>query len=175
MQSYSLKRLISVLVVWCSSSVHFCDGFVEELRYRTDWSWLQSLAAKSTLCKSWSQLDWIVNPDVQFLPRLVDLEAMGTGKEKDERFAAVRKDPRFARFPRKKMTVAIDDRFKGWYRKWTPCRYSRAPGSTNRSFRLQQYSTMKILRFLRQQSRNVALRNLRRTGKEIRRCASFTT
>lgn len=34
-------------------------------------------------------------------------------KEKDDRFAAVRKDPRFARFPKKKMTVAIDDRFKG--------------------------------------------------------------
>ena len=38
---------------------------------------------------------------------------MGKSMEKDDRFAAVRKDPRFARFPRKDMTIAIDERFKG--------------------------------------------------------------
>eukprot|EP00892_Ulva_mutabilis_P002065 jgi/Ulvmu1/1185/UM108_0013.1 len=37
---------------------------------------------------------------------------MGKSVEKDDRFAAVRKDPRFARFPKKNMAVTIDERFK---------------------------------------------------------------
>lgn len=36
-----------------------------------------------------------------------------SGMVDDPRFAAMHRDPRFARFPKKKETVAIDSRFSG--------------------------------------------------------------
>jgi hypothetical protein len=38
---------------------------------------------------------------------------MGAPGDQDPRFAAIAKDPRFARFPRKHNKVKVDDRFKG--------------------------------------------------------------
>jgi len=45
------------------------------------------------------------------------MKGKGVGKRPeavtDERFAAVHRDPRFSRFPRKQAGVTIDERFKG--------------------------------------------------------------
>lgn len=100
---------------------------------------------------------------------------MAGGKEKDDRFAAVRKDPRFARFPRKKMTVAIDDRFKGMIRTEALEQAFRAPIGTDRSARLQRSSTMRTSPFLRLRSPNEVPKSQSRRARAIRRCGSFTT